>query len=221
MTDPLIREWAAWLGQHRDTFVAQLHADIQPLLTEVSGDGWPLCERLVDTLLWVPFAAQPQAEIENTLRWVGGQGRLEGFTEDRYTEVARALVRTLRSMAASQWSTPLGSAWISYFMSLQPHLTAGAVQAENHPAVAEADRERLREREARHREQQIATGDVDLESVGNALAEEEYEDDEEDVGYGQIMLSMTISGSRKDRPGPQPGTRREPGGGPLPVPGSG
>ena len=197
--DPFIRELATWLGQRHDDFVAQLHKDLEPMLSGVSDDGWPLCARLVDTLLWVPFADEP---VENVLLWAGGQDRLEGFTADRYTEVARALVAAIRTLVGGQWSAPMGSSWISYFISIEQYLVAGSSRVESHPAVADADRARLREREARHRQEQIATGDIDLDSVSGALAEEE--DDDEDVGYGHLMMSITLSARRENSELPSP-----------------
>lgn len=201
--DSLIRESANWLAQRRDAFVVQLHTDITPLLADVAGDGWPLCDRMIGTLLWVPVADQPGQAVVSTLQWVGGQNRMEGFSPERYQDVAHALVYTVRALTGGYWSTPMGSSWISYFMSLQPHLVAGAEQAAQHPAVQQADRERFLARQSRIREQQIASGDVDLDSVGNVLAED---DEDEDAGYGQIMVSMTLTRPRReprDRPARQ------------------
>jgi len=194
--DPVIRESVTWLSQRRDAFVMQLHTDIAALLVDVTNDGWPLCDRMVGTLLWVPVADQPTEAIASTLQWVGGQNRMEGFPGDKYVDVAHALLRTVRSLTGGYWTTPMGSAWISYFMSIQPHLVTGAEQAAAHPAVQEADRARFLDRQAQARERQVATGNVDLESVGNVLAEEDEEDD--DAGYGQIMVSMTLKRPRRE-----------------------
>ena len=43
--------------------------------------------------------------------------------------VAHALIRTVHDLNANDWSTTLGSAWISYFLWIQPHLLAGARDA--------------------------------------------------------------------------------------------
>lgn len=193
--DSLIRESVNWLAQRRDAFVVQLHADIAPLLADVAGEGWPLCDRVVGTLLWVPAADQPPQAVVSTLQWVGGQNRMEGFSPDRYVDVAHALVRTVRTLTGGYWTTPMGSAWISYFMSIQPHLIAGAEQAAQHPAVQEADRERFLARQSLMREQQIASGNVDLDTVGNVLDED---DEDEDAGYSQIMVSMTLNRPRRE-----------------------
>jgi hypothetical protein len=204
--DPVICESVTRLGRLRDSFVAQLHADIAPLLPDVTEDGWPLCNRIVDALLWIPGADQPAQAIASSLQWVGAQNRMEGFNEDRYLDMGRALVGTIRTLVGTRWFTTLGSAWIRYFMSVRPYLVAGAQQAAQDPAVQEADRARFLARQSLIRQQQIASGDVDLESVAKVLEDED--DDEEDAGYSQIMATMTLTDSRRENPSRSHGSGR-------------
>jgi hypothetical protein len=106
-------------------------------------------------------------------------------------------------LCAHDWSASMGSAWITYFMWIKPHLLAGAQQAAaQHAAVQQAaEREAAAQRTAA--EVEVArvealsrdsrgghtqvVGDVNLESVASLLDDE----DNENVGYGQIMVSMT------------------------------
>src|ERR1019366_4087628 len=198
----VIRSSAGQLIQLREAFIQQLRYDLATLMpdrvTRLPGDGWAFCERLVHTMLWVALYDQPPHVV------------------------ADALVRTVRYFS-DDWSTSMGSAWISYFLWIKPHLLAGANQAavqlasaeqagspqggaqqagaqqagawrtdawpEATPAQAAAQAPRGGPAQA--------GGDVDLESVAELLDHEDEDDD--DVGYGQIMVSMT-RGPRRERP---------------------
>jgi hypothetical protein len=217
----VIRSSAGQLIQLREAFIQQLRYDLATLMpdrvTRLPGDGWAFCERLVHTMLWVALYDQPPHVVADALRQVGTRNRLEGFPEAQYVGVAHALVRTVRYFS-DDWSTSMGSAWISYFLWIKPHLLAGANQAavqlasaeqagspqggaqqagawrtdawpEATPAQAAAQAPRGGPAQA--------GGDVDLESVAELLDHEDEDDD--DVGYGQIMVSMT-RGPRRERP---------------------
>ena len=205
----VIRASAAGLAEREDSFVQQLHSGIVALMPEMAADGRALCERLVRSLLWTATASQSPQVSGDTLRWVGARNRLEGFDEAHYADVARALVLAVRSASGDAWDNSMGSAWISYFRWAQPYLLAGAeraaaeqVRAEQAAAQEAADRlEAARQAAAEAQAQAPAqavehhahdgepvAADVDLEAVAGLLDEE---DEDDDAGYGQIMLSMT------------------------------
>jgi len=192
----VIRSSAGRLSQHQDAFVRLLHADLVTMVPDPGADGWALCQRMVQAVLWAATSDQPPQVIADGLRWVGAANWQEGFPEAQYVSVAHALVRAVHVLSESDWSASLGSAWISYFLWIEPYLLLGAQQA-----VQDAARQAalLQARRAAGKGPGPGPGgDVDLESVGRLL---EDEDDDQDAGYGQIMVSMTRP-SRRDRPRP-------------------
>jgi len=211
----VIRQSADRLAQMEYTFIRQLHYDVTRLIPDAAGtpaaDMWAFCERMVQSLLWVALTDQPPQVIIDTLRQVGARNRFEGFPDAQYVSVAHALVRTVRDLSGNDWSASTGSAWISYFMWIKPHLLAGARQAVAEQAAAEqaaaqqaAAQQAAAEQEATrvealsrdsHGGHTQVVGDVNLESVASLLDDE----DDEDVGYGQIMVSMTRT-PRRDPP---------------------
>ena len=213
----VIRASAAGLAEREDSFVQQLHHGIAELMPELAAGGRALCERLVRSLLWTATASQSPQVAGDTLRWVGARNQMEGFDEARYADVARALVLAVRNVSGDAWDNSMGSAWISYFRWAQPYLLAGAEQAAAEQAMAEqaaAEQAAARLEAARHaaaqaqaqaqaQEQdshggQPVAADVDLEAVAGLLDEE---DEDDDAGYGQIMLSMTRNPRRQRPPG--------------------
>jgi len=166
-------------------------------------DMWVFCERIVKALFWVARTDQPPPVIVDALRQVGALNWYEGFPEAQYGNVAHALVQTVHYLSGNDWSASTGSAWISYFMWIRPHFLAGAQQAAAQQAAAEqaaaqqaaaqravAEQEAARvkalSRDARGGHSQVV-GDVNIEKVARLLDE----DDDDDVGYGSIMVSMT------------------------------
>jgi hemoglobin-like flavoprotein len=111
------------------TFISQLHDDVMTLIPELATDRRAFCERMVRSVLWAATTDQPPRVIADTLRWVGATNWMEGFPESEYTSVAHALVRTVRGLSGDNWSTSMGSAWITYFLWIQPQLLIGAGQA--------------------------------------------------------------------------------------------
>lgn len=214
----VIRASAAWLAEREDSFVQQLHTGIVALMPEMAAGGRALCERLVRALLWTATARQSPHVAGDTLRWVGARNRLEGFDEAHYAYVARALVLAVRNVSGDAWDNSMGSAWISYFRWAQPYLLAGAEQAAAEQVTAEqaaaqqaaarleAARHAAAEAQARAQAQALeqhahgggpVAADVDLEAVADLLDEE---DEDDDAGYGQIMLSMTRNPRRHRAP---------------------
>jgi len=204
---PVIRQSAAGLSRNEDAFIQELHYNITRLITDPTGaptpDMWVFCERMVRSLLWVALTDQPLGVVADTLRKVGAQNWVEGFPDTLYGNVVHAIVQTVHYLCAHDWSASIGSAWITYFMWIKPHLLDGAQQAAAQHAAAQqaAEREAAAQRAAA--EQEVArvealsrdsrgghtqvVGDVNLESVASLLDDE----DNENVGYGQIMVSMT------------------------------
>jgi hypothetical protein len=212
---PIIRQSAARLSRNEDAFIRQLHYNITRLIRgparAQAPDMWVFCERMVRSLLWAALTDQPLGVVADLLRKAGAQNWVEGIPDTLYVDVARATVQTVHHLCAHDGSATAASAWITYFMWIRPHLLAGAQQAATqHAAVqqaaereaaaqhAAAEREAARVR-ALSRDPRVGhtqvVGDVNLESVGSLLADE----DDENVGYGQIMVSMTRN-SRREPP---------------------
>jgi hypothetical protein len=211
---PFVRQSAGRLARNEDAFIQQLHGDIMRLVFDPAGaratDIWAFCQRTGHSLLWAALTDQPLGVVADTLREVGAQNWVEGCPDTLYGNLAHALVQTVRYLSAQDWSASMGSAWISYFMWIKPHLLAGAQQAtERHAAERQAaERQAAAQRAAAEREaarvealsrdsrgHTQVVGDVNLESVANLLDDE----DNENGGYGQIMLSMTRKPRRERR----------------------
>jgi hypothetical protein len=201
----VIRQSAGWLSRDEGTFIQHLYRNLGGALPEPAGAGAPdlgvFCERMARSLLWVALADQPLGVVADVLRRTGGQNWAEGFPDALYGSFARAVVQTVHYLC--DWSTSAGSAWISYFLWIKPHLLAGAQQAATEYASArqeteqkaaerlaaaerEAERVAALSRDSRGGRSQ-AVGDVNLESVASLLEDE----DDENLGYGQIMIAMT------------------------------
>jgi len=212
---PAIRQSAARLSRNRDAFVRQLHYAITSLGPELAGAPSPdmraFCERMAQTLLWVALTDQPLGMVADALRRVGAQNWADGFPDTQYPTVAHALVQTVHYLSGSDWSPSTGSMWIGYFMWIKPHLLAGAQQAAAQYAAAQqaaerqaaadrafAEREAARvealSRDSRGQHTNVVS-DVNVEAVGSLLEDE----DDADVGYGQLMVSMTRN-QRRDHP---------------------
>jgi hypothetical protein len=207
---PAIRQSAAQLSRNRDAFVRQLHYHITSLAPELADaqapDMWAFCERMAQSLLWVALTDQPLGVVADALRRVGGQNWADGFPDTQYPTIAHALVQTVHYLSGSDWSASTGSVWIGYFMWIKPHLLAGAQQA---AAQQEAERQAaadraFAEREAArvealsrdsHGRHTNVVSDVNIEQVASLLDE----DDDDHVGYGQLMVSMTRSQRRDPR----------------------
>lgn len=199
---PAIRQSAYRLSRNEDAVIRQLHYDITGLIPESAVapgfDYWVFCERMVQALFWVALTDQPANVILDTLRQVGALNWYEGFPDAQYASVAHALVQTVHYLSGNDWSASTGSAWISYFMWVRPHLLAGSQQAAAQQAAAEqaatqqaAAERAVAEQEAARvtalsRDSRQVVDAVNLEKVGSLL-----EDEDEDTGYGSIMLSMT------------------------------
>jgi hypothetical protein len=210
---PIIRQSAAWLSRNEDAFIQQLHYDITRLISDLAEalDMWAFCERMVRSLLWAVLSGQPPGVVTDMLQQVGAQNWIEGFPDTLYEDVARAVAQTVHYLCAHEWSTSAASAWISYFMWIEPHLLAGAQQAAAQHGAAQqaAEQEAAAQRAAAEQEaarvkalsrdsrdgHTQAVGDVNLESLASLLDDE----DDENVGYGQIMVSMTRR-SRREPP---------------------
>lgn len=121
------------LIQQEEAFAQQLHYDLAALIPALpsllAGHGRPFCQRMVRTVLWLVTTSEPPHAIAASLRRIGAVNRLEGFPEAKYPSVARALVRTMRDLSGESWSAATGSAWISCFQWIEPHLIIGAQQA--------------------------------------------------------------------------------------------
>ena len=179
----VIRWSAARLSQMPDAFVDGLQADIAALVPDLVPGGRAFCERMVHALLWAALTDDPPPAVAASLRWVGAMNYLDGFPQAQYVNIAHALVRVVHDLAGSHWSTSMGSAWISYFLWIRPQLEDGARQAAAQQAT------RLAAQQPVPPSAPVpAPGEVDPESVAGLLDEDE---DDQDTGYAQIMVSMT------------------------------
>lgn len=170
----IVRYSAGRLAPLAGEFTRRLHQDIVALSPTVAvsmtQQGRPFCERMARALIWVALTDEPPSVMVDVLGRVGADNSREGFPESEYVNVAHALVRTIRDLSDGDWVTSMGSAWISCFMWMQPHLLAGARQAaERSPDPREPD-----------------------------PPKPPPDDDDDEVGYGPLMVSMTLN-PRRDR----------------------
>jgi hypothetical protein len=191
----IVRYSAGRLTYVTDEFIDWLHREIVALSPEVghsvAGEGWPFCERMAQAMLWVALTDQPAGVAAGVLRRVGADNWRDGFPDAEYVSVVQALVRVLRDLSGADWLTAMASAWISCFQWMQPYLLAGARQAAAEPRarptfIPHANGQAVNE----------SAAEADLESAADLL-----DDDDEDLGYGQLMMSMTLH-SRRDRSHP-------------------
>jgi hypothetical protein len=202
----VIRPSAGMLAGAEGSFVQLLHEDIENLLQQLPDGGWGFCDRVVRTVLWIILADQPpQAAVEG-LYWLGQTNQAEGFPASEYVSVGHALVRVVRDMSNEKWSTTTGSAWIRFFMWMQPYLLSAAQQV---AAQQEAARRQVAAQQEAARRQafdQVAhrgggsggrgrAADVDVAAVADMLDDEDDEDD--GPGYGNLMSGMTFN--RRDQ----------------------
>ena len=188
----VIRPSAGRLAQLEDVFTEQLHYEVVGLIPDLpghlGGDDWTFCHRTVQALLWSALTDEPPHVVSGALRQLGAANQLAGFPEGQYLGLAHALLRAVRELTDDDWSTTLGSAWISYFQWIQGHLVAGAQQVPRPPRAVPAQPPPAGVLPPED-------GAADLESVAGLLEDE----DDEDTGYGQIMVSMTRA-PRRDPP---------------------
>ena len=130
-----IRPTATRMAAAEDAFIQLLSEDIATLVRHLPDRGWQLCERIARTVLWLALTDQPADTAVQSLHWLGAANQADGFPASDYVTVGHALVRIAREMSGIKWTTTTGSAWIRFFMWLQPHLQAGAKQAA-HPEAA-------------------------------------------------------------------------------------
>lgn len=205
-----IHQSAALLARDQDAFIRQFYDDVSSLVPSSAVppafDMRAFCGRMAQALLWVALTERQPRLVGDALRQLGAQNWYEGFPDGQYASVAHALVQTVHYLSANVWSTSTGSAWISFFLWVQPHLTAGAEESAAHEAAAReaAAQEAAAQRSAAEREAaRVAAlsrnhtqvvGDVNIERVAPLLDD----DEDNDMGLGQIMLGMT----RKNPPRP-------------------
>lgn len=192
----VIRPTAARLTRQEDVFAEQLHYEVSSLIPDLPGDlsedDWSFCQRTVQALLWAALTDEPAHVVAGALRRLGAVNELAGFPETQYLSLAHALLRAVRELADDEWSTTLGSAWITYFQWIQGHLVTGAQQAPR-PTPRSAPPPR-RPGPPPGGVAQPEGDEAELESVDGLLDDE----DDEDTGFGQIMVSMTRP--RRDPP---------------------
>ena len=96
----------------------------------VVGNTWPEFRGVTDTLLaamdfgffYTPYDAADA--VAHSLRWLSEANQADGFPAPEYVSIGHALVRIAREISGTKWTTTTGSAWIRFFMWLQPYLQA-------------------------------------------------------------------------------------------------
>jgi hypothetical protein len=121
-----IRPSATRMAAGEEAFVRLLHEEIEPLVRRLPDGGWPLCERTARAVLWLTLSDPPQDAVIMWMHWLGQKNQADGFPPSEYVRIGHALVWIAREMSGTRWSTTTGSAWIRFFMWLQPLLQAGA-----------------------------------------------------------------------------------------------
>ncbi len=202
----LVRFSASRLTHLADDFIRRLHQDIgvlSPRLTlSMADQGWPFCVRMAQSVIWVALTDEPPGVVVDVLRQVGMDNWHDGFPDAEYVNVVHALVRAIRGLTESDWITSMASAWISCFQWMQPHLLAGAKQAAAEYAFGSGPPTAP----PRAHQAGPALGKAPppppagVQANGRQVSRSRDPLDDE-VGYGQIMVSMTLS-SRRDRPHP-------------------
>lgn len=169
-----IRASASRMMLLEGTFINQLRDNVMTLIPELAADGRAFCERMVRSVLWAAVTDQPPRVIADTFRWVGATNWVQGFPESEYASVAHALVRTIRGLSGDNWSTSMGSAWIAYFLWIQPYLVDGARQAAaqeegtQHPA-RQPERSRAFPQDSYAMPVPVPPGDVTLDSMPSGM----------------------------------------------------
>jgi hemoglobin-like flavoprotein len=186
------------LIQQEETFAQQLHYDLAAQLPALPSllaeNGWPFCRRMVRAVLWVVTSSEPPHVVAASLRRIGAANRREGFPEAKYPSVARALVRAVRDLSGESWSTATGSAWISCFQWIEPHLIIGAQQAvleQQSQAQARAGPQPPAQARAQAQAEGPAGEQGDQEDSLEAVAGLLDDEEDEDGSYRQIMVSMS------------------------------
>jgi hypothetical protein len=189
-----LRPSAGRLAQLEDVFTEQLHYEVAGLIPDLpsylDGDDWAFCQRTVQALLWSALTDEPAHVVAGALRRLGTVNQVAGFPEEQYLGLTHALLRAVRELTENDWSTALGSAWISYFQWIQGQLVTGAQQAPwpaQPPLAAEPEPQ-----------PQPEDSEAGLEPEAAQLDEP----DDEETGDSQIMVSTT-RGRHRDplRPG--------------------
>jgi hypothetical protein len=188
----VIRPSAARLTQLEDVFTEQLQYEIGSLIPDLAEDDWAFCQRTVQALLWAALTDEPAHVAAGAMRRLGAVNRVAGFPDSQYLGLAHALLRAVRELNDDDWSTTLGSAWISYFQWIQRQLMIGAQQAPPPPMPTDAAGV------PPGGQPEPEDSEPDPESAAVPLDEE----DDEDTGYGQIMASMTRAARREPPPYP-------------------
>jgi hypothetical protein len=137
-----IRPSATRMAFAEDAFVQLLSEDIAALVRHLPDHGRLLCERTVRTVLWLALSHPSTDTAIQSVHWLGEENQADGFPQSDYVTVGHALVRVAREMSGMNWTTITGSAWIRFFIWLQPHLQEGACQ--------QAARQEAARREAAH-----------------------------------------------------------------------
>jgi hypothetical protein len=130
-----IRSSASRMAAAEELFVQLLREELGTLVQHLPDRGRPFCERTARTILWLALSDQPADVAIQALHWLAAANQADGFPPSEYVTVGHALVWTAREMSGAHWTTTTGSAWIRFFMWLQPYLQLGTSQPAAHQPV--------------------------------------------------------------------------------------
>jgi hypothetical protein len=142
-----IRPSATRMAAPEGAFAQLLHEELGTLVSPLPGGGWPFCERTARVILRLALSDQPAAAAIQSLHRLGEANEADGFPQSEYVSISHALVRIAREMSGTKWTTTTGSAWIRFYLWLQPHLRPDARQQparqeparQDHEAASRAD----------------------------------------------------------------------------------
>lgn len=212
------------LGPQQSELAQALYQRLLELLPQVRslpGAGRPLCDRILDAVLYPTEPGRTPSNVASVVQQVGAQNYLDGLPDEHYSSVTHAMLHAAREIYRGEWSSALSSAWVEYLLWLREHLLAGAeVQRARQEAVAAAQPAMPALMQAAPRapaqyqpppvyyepaQASYGTfGDLEREPslppqamIDDALDHIEEDDDEET--YNTLMTSMTLNSRRRHR----------------------
>jgi hemoglobin-like flavoprotein len=114
-------------------FAEAFHSAVCELAPELALPTLPAARELsggvAHCVLWAALTQDDAASVVRTVEGFAADHHGRGFPDDAYATICHALLRAVRAVLPTGWSSELSSSWVSYALWLQPHLRAGAGSA--------------------------------------------------------------------------------------------